>query len=224
MPEQATAVIAPVATERPHRVKRWFYISAGLFMILLSVTGFGPSIIDPSNRNAPPTPLIIAHGIVSGAWLLMFLTQATLAATRRIAVHRRLGIVGPVLAVVMIVLGYMTIIEEARRGYDLSGDLTRASATLGSPPPSAAELKALNVGSGLAGFMTFGLLVAAGVWYRHRPEIHKRLMLFALMPLAIEPVIHLQGYVIGRWSASPSVLGIIGMAIMILLLSGQRHL
>jgi hypothetical protein len=104
---------------------RWFYISAGLLIILFSVVGFGPSIIDQSRRNEPPTPLVITHGIVAGAWLLLFLTQATLVATRRIAAHRRLGIVGPALAVVMIVLGYVVSIEESRRGYDLSGDLTR---------------------------------------------------------------------------------------------------
>ena len=219
MPERVTVVMAPAATTNRWQVRGWFYISAALFMVVLSVAGFGPSIIDQSRRNAPPTPLVVAHGIVGSAWLLMFLTQATLAATRRIAVHRRLGVVSPVLAVVMIVLGYMTIIEEARRGYDLSGDLTRASAPPGSPPPSAAEFVALDLGSGLAGFLTFGVLVAAGLWYRHRPDIHKRLMLFALMPLAIEPVIHLTGYIVGRWPATHGVLGIIGMAIPILLLA-----
>ena len=65
---QATIVTAPAETGSRRRVERWFYISAGLFMILVSVAGFGPSIIDQSRRNAPPTPLVIAHGILIFAW------------------------------------------------------------------------------------------------------------------------------------------------------------
>ena len=81
---QATIVTAPAETGSRRRVERCFYISAGLFMILVSVAGFGPSIIDQSRRNAPPTPLVIAHGIVASAWLLLFLAQATLVATGRV--------------------------------------------------------------------------------------------------------------------------------------------
>jgi len=33
--------------------------------------------------------------------------------------------------------------------------------------------------------LSFGVLAAAGLWYRHRPEIHKRLMLFAMIALAV---------------------------------------
>ena len=50
-------------------------------------------------------------------------------------------------------------------------------------------------------FFSFGSLVAAGLSYRHRPDIHKRLMLLALIPLAQEPVNHLIGHLIGYWPA-----------------------
>lgn len=200
MPEARTVVMAPSAARRQHRVDRWFYISAGLFVIFLSVVGFGPSIVDQSRRNGPHTPVVIAHGIVTVAWLLLFLTQATLVATRRTAVHRRLGIVGPLLAVVVIVLGYLMIIEGGRRGYELSGDLTRAFTPPGSPPRSAAEL-ATGLLIPLSSFISFGVLVAAGLWYRHRPDIHKRFMLLALTPLVGEPIVHLIGHLAGRWPA-----------------------
>jgi hypothetical protein len=194
MTEQATAEMASEATGRRRRVDRWFYIGVGLFVILLSVVGFGPSIIDESRRNAPPTPMAIAHGIVAGSWLLLFLTQSSLVATRRIAVHRRLGMVGPVLAIALIVLGCLVTVGEVRRGYDLSGDVTRALARPGSLLPAPAGLL-----FSLAGFLDFGVLVAAGLWYRHRPDIHKRLMLLAMVPLASEPFLHLGGHLIVYW-------------------------
>jgi hypothetical protein len=90
------------------------------------------------------------------------------------------------------------IIEGGRRGYELSGDLTRAFTPPGAPPLSADE-SAAGILAPLVGFINFGVLVAAGLWYRHRPDIHKRLMLLALTPLAGEPMVHLVGYLAGRW-------------------------
>jgi hypothetical protein len=113
MPEQVTVATTPTATRSQWRVVRWFYISAGLFMIVISVAGFGPSLIDQSRRNAAPTPLVIAHGIVAGAWLLLFLTQASLIATKRTAVHRCLGMTGPVLVVATEIFKRIASIEVA---------------------------------------------------------------------------------------------------------------
>ena len=153
MPEQVrVAVMSPAATRSRWRVDRWFYISAGLFMILISLAGFGPSLIDQSRRNAAPTPLVIAHGIVAGAWLVLFLTQATLVATSRVAVHRRVGRVAPVLAVVMIVLVFVTTVENGRRGYDLSPDVARV---FPDPPGSSALDRTAGILSPLLGFLAF---------------------------------------------------------------------
>ena len=189
-----TSRVAPGAKERRRRIERWFYISAGLFMIVVSVAGFGPSIIDGSRRNAPSTPLVTLRGIAAGAWLLLFVIQATLIATGRTAVHRRLGVVGPVLALVLIILGYAVLTGFGRRGYDLSGDVMRATSRTGSPRRDPAGLL-----FPLAGLLNFGVLVAAGLWYRHRADIHKRLMLFALIPVAGEPMIHLVGHLANHW-------------------------
>ena len=201
MPERATAVIAPVAIVRPHRVDRWFYISVALLMILLNVVAFGPSIIDPSGRNVPLplTPLVTVHAIVAAAWLLVFLAQATLVATGRTTIHRRLGIVGAVLTAVFVVVGYFTLIEEARRGFDLSGDILPRT-----PGPEVAD-PALILGL-LWNVLTFGVLAGLGLGYRHRPAVHKRLMVLAMLGgLTPTPVAHL----IGHWPVLQPWAGII---------------
>jgi hypothetical protein len=47
-------------------------------------------------------------------------------------------------------------------------------------------------------FVLFALLVAGAVWYRRRPEVHKRLMLLAILgPLMGAPIAHL----VGHWDA-----------------------
>ena len=53
--------------QRSHQEKRWFYIGAGVFSILLAFAGFGPSLIDHSRRYAPPEALYVAHGATSTA-------------------------------------------------------------------------------------------------------------------------------------------------------------
>jgi uncharacterized membrane protein YozB (DUF420 family) len=221
MPEQTAVGTISQAIGSGRRVDHWFYIAAGLLVILLNVAGFGPALIDESMRNGQPSLLVIIHGVVASAWLLLFLAQATLVATGRTSIHRRLGVVAPALTVVVVVLIFQTTIEVVRRGYDLSGDLLRPAAAPGAPVPSVAELD-----GGLNGFVSalnFGILVAAGWWYRRRPEIHKRLMLVALLSLTPVPVAHLAGYVIGRW---PDLFGPARIALFaanLLLFAGAAH-
>ena len=151
--------------------------------------GFGPSIAGPSNRTSPGATLVSAHGIVLLAWMLLFLTQAALVATGRTAVHRRLGILGFGLATAAVILGYLAVLGFARRSYDLGGDIIRATSRTGSPLRDPATIL-----FPLSELLIFGSLVAAALWYRHRPEIHKRLMLLALLSLATEPILHLVGH------------------------------
>jgi hypothetical protein len=102
--------------------------------------------------------------------------------------------------------------------FDLSGDVTRAVTAPGSPPPTEAENIA-GVWGPLGVLLNFSILVAAGLWYRHRPGIHKRLMVFALLPLAFESILHLIGVLVGRVPASQGVILGIGVTFTILLFS-----
>lgn len=213
MPHQMPIVVArEMAGIRP-RVGRWFYINVGLLMILLNVVAFAPGIIDPSRRNAPLplTPLVTAHAIVSAAWLVLFLAQVTLVATRRVALHRRAGIAGALLALAFVGVGCFTVIEQARRGFDLSGDISRL-APPGAPPDPAATLSILFF------FLSFAVLVGLGFCYRSRPAVHKRLMLLAMIgALAPTPLAHL----IGHWPSLQARAGVIVLVATLIVLSAS---
>jgi hypothetical protein len=212
MPDTATL---PVAAARPevnrHQRKSRFYVGAAVFVILLNMAGFLPSLIDQSRRVAPPTWLVTAHGALAGAWLLFFLVQATLVATRRTAIHRRLGVAGAFIASAMIAVGSLTVIDLTRRGYDLSGDLARAAFAPGSPPLPREDFAA-GMLPPLLGFANFGILTGLGLAFRRRPAVHKRLMVLALGVLVPTPLIHLSGHLIGRW---PGLYGALNLAILI---------
>jgi hypothetical protein len=216
VPKQATIELAPQRATAAPAKKSLFYVGAAIFVVLLSVIGFGPSIIDQSRRNAPSTLLVMAHGMAVGGWLLLFLTQAVLVATGRTAVHRRLGIVGPVLAVLMIVLGYVVLMDFGRRGYDFSGDVIRALSRTGSRRFNPAVIL-----FPLGELLSFGVLVGAGLWYRHRADVHKRLMLLAMVPILAEPILHLVGHVAGRWPTFRGMGTPISVAATVVLLSAS---
>jgi hypothetical protein len=50
MPGQATVTSARGATGSRWRVDHWFYIDVALFMMLLNVAAFGPSLVTATER------------------------------------------------------------------------------------------------------------------------------------------------------------------------------
>jgi hypothetical protein len=215
-PKQTSTELASHRARRGLRKESLFYIGAAMFVILLSMIGFGPSIINQSRRNAPSTLLVMAHGMAVGGWLLLFLTQVILVASGRTAVHRRLGVVGPALAVLMIVLGYIVLIDFGRRGYDFSGDVIRALSRRDS-----SRLNPAVILFPLGELLSFGVLVGTGLWYRHRADVHKRLMLLALVPVSVEPILHFVGHVAGRWPTLRGMGTPISVAATLVLLSAS---
>ncbi len=89
-----------------------------------------------------------------------------------------------VLALLMIVSGYLTAIAMARRGFDLSGDLNAAADPM---MPLVFQLGDL---------ITFGVLVGMGISYRRRAAVHKRLMYLATVGgLMSAPLAHVIGHI-----------------------------
>jgi hypothetical protein len=171
-------------------IERWFFTGMALAMIAISLIAFLPSITHPAERRAPLSPLAAAHGAVFFAWLLLFLVQSRLIATHRVAIHRRLGLASIVILALTIPLAYATTIAMVRRGYDLSGDLSVGINN---------EVVRQTVFP-LANLLIFSTLAIAAVAFRRRPEIHRRLMLFANIELMPAPLAHLIGH--APWLAS----------------------
>jgi hypothetical protein len=151
----------------------------------------------------------------AGAWLLLFLGQTLLVATRRTAAHRRLGVVGPLLTLAMVAVLVPTVTHEAARGYDFSGDIGRGAFPPGSSLTTEERMHASVIGmlAPLLATLNFAVLVATGLWFRRRAEIHSRLMLLSLLSLAIVPLIHLAGHAVGHL---PSLHGTLTIAVPLL--------
>jgi hypothetical protein len=169
-------------------VERWFFTAIAIAMFATSTAGFIPSLVHTAGRHAPLSSLAAAHGIVFFAWLLIFLVQGTLVASRHVALHRKLGLASVLVLLLMIPLAYTTTVAMVRRGFDLSGDLR-----IDHDPLYESIFPFSNI-------LIFSVLVTAALAYRRRPEIHKRLILFANIELMPAPLAHLIRHT--RWLAS----------------------
>jgi hypothetical protein len=147
---------------------RLFYVGMSVVVAATVFAGFSRTYFLKSYFGAQPLmPLLHLHGIVFTSWIVLLLTQTTLVAANRTDLHRRLGIAGAVIAVMMVVVGTMTAIIRAKQG----------AAPPGGPPPL------VFLAIPLFDIWVFSSLVAAGFYFRRRADVHKRLMLLATISI-----------------------------------------
>lgn len=150
------------------RRERIFYVGTAVVIAGTVFGGFARTyFLRPYFDAQPLMPLLHLHGIVFTSWLVLYLTQTILITAKRTDIHRRLGILGAVIAVLMILIGTTTAIIRAQQG----------STPPGGPPP----LVFLVIP--LADILVFASLVGAGFYFRRRPDVHKRLMLLATISI-----------------------------------------
>jgi hypothetical protein len=87
-----------------------------LVCALLALVGFARTYYLNGLFGTPHLTLRLhVHGLIMSAWCVLFVAQACLVSARRVDIHRRLGIVGAGLALLIIVIGcYLTISATAR--------------------------------------------------------------------------------------------------------------
>ena len=151
------------SSRNPRRGGR-FYAWVALSAALIIFAGFARTFYLRSISGAPPlSPLLIVHGVVMTTWFVVFGAQVWLVSAGRTALHRRLGLAGLIVAVLVVCVGVAAAIDAGRRG--------------ASPAPGVPPLMFMAIP--LFDMPVFALLVAVALWQRRRPDIHKRLMLLA---------------------------------------------
>jgi hypothetical protein len=160
------------------RFDRRFYLGAGVAASALVFWGFSPTYYLKLIFGAPvlPTRLHI-HGAVMSSWLVLFFVQALLISARRTQWHRRLGTIGVLVAIGVVLVGSTTTINAAAR------EVGRHSVE--------ADARVTVLCLELVQMALFAGLVAAAIRMRRRPDYHKRLMLLAtacMMPSAFSRI------------------------------------
>jgi hypothetical protein len=150
------------------RRERLFYTGMAVAFMLTVFVGFARTYyLRPYFGTPSLTPLLHLHGIVFTSWLVLLLTQTVLVAANRTDIHRRLGMIGAVVAALMLLIGTLTAIIRAK--------------IVEVPPGAPSPLVFLTIP--LGDMLVFAILVGAGFYYRRRADMHKRLMLLATISI-----------------------------------------
>jgi small basic protein len=184
-----TASLLP--TTRSH--SRWFYSVASLSLLVIMFVGFQMFYLQGrAYPGRPLTPhirtLLIIHGCLMTAWILLAVAQPLLVSTRHKRLHMKLGIFGVMLASAIVVAGVKIGVEAAR------------------VTPPEVQLFGLNPKEFMTvpvlGIILFGLFVLIGVMTRRRPEVHRPVMLIAsvsVMGAAFGRIAPLPALYAGTW-------------------------
>lgn len=153
------AALKPRARSREHL----FFWGMSVLIALVFFIGFAKTYFLAGYFHAKPlaAPIVHVHAAVFTSWILLLLTQTSLAASGNIRIHRRLGLVGLGLAPLAFILGVVV-------AHEMVG---RLSPILGAPRAAVIYAVALSEITGFGGAILFALLL------RRRPAYHKRLIM-----------------------------------------------
>ena len=181
-------------TVASQRLPRWFCVGMAVAAVIVLVVGFAPSFYARLPQTMPAMrAIVIAHAVLFSSWMVLFLVQTSLVAAHHVRIHRWLGIVGAVIATVMVVSAPPMAVGLARRG-----------GPSGTDPLMFMLVIVVDV-------LLFAAFFASAVRFRRRAETHRRLMLLAMTTL-LPPAI-------GRWPwvvrhPAPGVLGILALFVV----------
>jgi hypothetical protein len=168
----APGALVPKTGKSAHRRRRQtFYLGMSLLIAAIVAFGFGPKLEARVIHPPSPRPTILyVHIALFTAWVLLFISQATLVRIRHVNWHRRLGMLGVAVGSAMPFVGIATALT-----------MTRLNAGRG---PIGVEDQAFLAVS-FFDMLAFGAFLLAAVRYRKRPEYHRRLMLIATCGLTV---------------------------------------
>ena len=162
----ATTAASATAGERAFRPSFQFWMI--LAMCFFVFAGFGlHSFLPALQGDFPPAPPVVhLHGVVFIGWMLLLLLQSGLVGAGNVKLHRTLGTLGIAQGTATILMGLMMQLVASGRGY-FSG---RPAGTDG-------------LYLGLLAFLGFAIMFALAIRNVRRPDVHRRMILFAMLPV-----------------------------------------
>jgi hypothetical protein len=157
-----------LTTKRGGMLEQYFYFFMSLLIVVVVVYGFSFTVGQNLLHPAVPRPLMLyIHAAVFSGWLVFFILQSILVRTHNVRWHQRIGWFGMALGISIIVLGISTAITMARfkTGQLHSGD----------------EDTFLMIP--LFDMVCFTTTFVLAIYWRKKPEFHRRLMLIATCAL-----------------------------------------
>jgi hypothetical protein len=163
---------------------KYFYLFMSVLIAAVVVYGFsftmGKRLLHPSS---PPPAVLYFHAAIFYGWLMFFVLQSALIRARKVKLHRTLGWFGAALGVLMVLVGIYTAIHMT--GIHIARDHSDTA---------AADL-IVPLWDMLCFTITFGL----AIYWRKKPEYHRRLVLVATCVLTAAAFGRLPSHLVGDY-------------------------
>jgi len=161
-------------TKHPQRAgqrERLFFSGIALLVLIAVLAGFARSYFLAGVFWAKlPSVMVHVHGALFTLWIALLVTQVALVAKRRTRWHMRLGIAGMILAPLMVVTGFATLIGAIRRRF--------------APAPVLRIITAQDI----LLLCLFAFLISWAFLARRDGPTHKRLVLCATFLIIIPAI------------------------------------
>jgi hypothetical protein len=175
----ATPVPQVRKTERKFADRdRVFYVIAAVTMLIFTAGGFRRFYLHGKAPWGDIThqilPLVVLHGLVMSAWVMLFLAQSTLIVLGYRRIHMQvLGRAGAILAPLVVIVGTAGAASSVHFRPEIY-------APIGGPRFFLAMM--------LMQLACFAAFVGIGLANRRRPEIHRPMMLLATIAMMSAPM------------------------------------
>jgi hypothetical protein len=154
---------------------RGYLLLAGALALFMLI-GFSRTYYLRHWFDVPPiTYLLHVHAILFTAWMALFVIQVRLVSKQDYRTHMQLGVAGMVVAALIFAVGIAATIASAS---------THGPRPLGLTPAQFSILPASSI-------LFFGVLVLAAFVLRKRAQLHKRLMVLAMIAILGPPTARL---------------------------------
>jgi hypothetical protein len=172
MATPSTALGGSRASARTFQPSFFFWMT--LVMATFVFGGFGMTYLFPLAAGTLPVapPVVHLHGIVFFSWIILLVAQPMLVGFRNMSLHRSVGTFSIALATAIMFMGFITQMLGAAHNRE---------------HPSANYYNGIYLG--IMAVTGFGIMFTMAMRNTRRPEIHKRMILLAMLPV-LPPGIH----------------------------------
>ena|SRR5580698_1805612 len=191
---------APSATPA---INRRLLVVMTLVLAAVFFAGFAHSYyLRPWFAQRRVLPWVVhAHGMLMTGWVALFVVQVVLAYRRRLDLHRSLGVIGAYLAPLAVALGEFVVVRGIRLRF---------------PTASLGQSLLLFVAFDGVNLLVFAALAGSALWLRSQADLHKRLMLLAVvstLPPALGRIAALAGSEHGELFVLVSMVAVVGVCV-----------
>lgn len=145
---------------------RKYFATISATVLIFSIWGFSDNLFWDIGQPSNSDPKFVVHGLFCLAWMVIFFLQSMLVANRNVALHRKLGIAGIIIAIGTLV-STVYLFAAIWKGWENMAPFVKANRVL---------------------FSSFAICVFWAFYIRGKSAWHKRLMLVGTL-FMMEPIL-----------------------------------